>query len=294
MNIWLLVLFNTLVALTYLFVNRKRRQRILALFFLLLPVLGFVMYFIPLHWFRVTQKHNLYDESNVRLNIKQEDFARRPDLVEEINEVAFSEAATVASSQEKRALLMGILRNDLMQNRNLIQSALDDDDTETAHYAASASIEINRRLKSTVQARETAYRQNQQDLNVLRSLIESVDQLLELALLSAREQYFYQNKAIGLYTDLAKLDARQLAETDYLHWSQALMATQSPHEALNIARQGNERLASEATWLNLLQLLHRLRDREAFEQAMQEFLSQKLVVSEKGLNLIRFWQERAV
>jgi hypothetical protein len=98
-SVQIFLLVNTGTAGLYFLLNRHRPQRLLALFFLILPGLGFAFYFIPVFWFNITQHHNLYDESNVRLNLVQEDFAHDPDVAEEINEVSFHEAATVASSQ---------------------------------------------------------------------------------------------------------------------------------------------------------------------------------------------------
>ncbi|MDD2457769.1 MAG: hypothetical protein PHQ83_04620 [Eubacteriales bacterium] len=290
----LILLTNTLAAGLYFVLNLKRPERLLALFFLILPGLGFAIYFIPMFWFRITQHHNLYDESNVRLNLQQEDFTHAPDVAVEINEVSFHEAATVASSQEKRALLMGILRHDLMQSPELLQSALADDDTETAHYAASASLEINRRLKNTVQDYETHHYADPANLEMLRNLLDAMAKLLEYALLTEREHYFYCSKQNDLYQQLEKLGPEFVTESDLISWCEALLAIQRPHEALAKAVSGNQRHPSETTWLNRLKLTYQLRDRDAFEAAMAEFLQARLVVSERGLNLIRFWKERTL
>ncbi|NCC76865.1 MAG: hypothetical protein EOM08_10580 [Clostridia bacterium] len=293
-GVQIFLLVNSLAAGIYLLLNAHRPQRLLALFFLILPGLGFAFYFIPVLWFRFTQHHNLYDESNVRLNLAQEDFAHDPDVAEEINEVSFHEAARVASSQEKRSLLMGILRHDLLQSPDLLQSALDDDDTETAHYAASASLEINRRLKNSVQKQEALHYAEPANLETLRSLLDAVARLLEFSLLTERETYFYRSKQNDLYHQLEQLGSDFVSEIDAISWSEALLAIKRPHDALAKAVAANTRFPSEATWLNRLKLAYQLRDRVAFETALDEFLQTRLVVSEKGLNLIRFWKERSL
>jgi len=73
-----------------------------------------------------------------------------------------------------------------------------------------------------------------------------------------------------------------------------LLAIQRPHEALAKAIAANTHSHSEATWLQRLKILYLLRDRDAFEVALDEFLRTRLVVSENGLNLIRFWKERSL
>lgn len=293
-SVQIFLLVNTGTAGLYFLINRHRPQRLLAVLFLILPGLGFAFYFIPAFLFRITQHHNLYDESNVRLNLVQEDFAHDPDVAEEINEVSFHEAATVASSQEKRSLLMGILRHDLMQSPDLLQSALDDNDTETAHYAASASLEINRRLKNEVQALEARHYAEPANYENLRSLLDGVARLLEFSLLTGRETYFYRSKQQDLYHQLELLGPDSVTETDWISWSEALLAIQQPYEALAKAVAANTRFPSEATWLQRLKILYLLRDRDAFEGALDEFLQTRLVMSEKGLNLIRFWKERSL
>ena len=292
---WLIILLvNTLAAILFMVTGRHKSERIFGLFFIAVPVFGWMFYYGPKWWFQITRRHNLYDASNIKLKISEEEFSQKPNVVEEMNIVSFDEVMQVGQKEEKRALLLNVLKDDLVDNASFIRSAMADSDSETTHYAASATMQINSKLRSAIQALETRQQADPQNPQILVELLAAISEYLGSGVLTQRDSDYYRNKYIRSFNGLAFLDERRLTCEDYLKQADYLYLSREAHKAIQVATTARDRFGTEEAHLKLLELYYKTGNHKQFDLAFTAFKHADLTVSNQGLELIRFWSQRSI
>lgn len=139
-----LLILNTLAALQYLvwwLVFKKdtdnRKQYVMnTVVMLLCPIVG-IMYFLfsylKYRFIKIGQR----DLSDVEFSKKRHMARVKADEERERNIVSVGEAILVSDKEKKRANMLNVLLGDTDESFSAIALALDSDDSEVAHYAAS-------------------------------------------------------------------------------------------------------------------------------------------------------------
>lgn len=292
MAVWIILILNTLISILFILMVKDKRERIFGLFFLFLPIFGFVLYLLPKFVFRLTKRHNLYDASNVKLKISDETFSQRPNVPEEMNIVSFNEIMQVGQKEEKRALLLNVLKDDLVDNASFIRSAMGDSDSETTHYAASATMQIYTKLRSAIQALETQQSLDPENPQIMLHLLSAISDYIHSGVLTSRDSDFYRNKYVRAFNTLKQYDPSLLSCDAYLKQADYQFASFDVHKSIETALEARNRFDQEEAHLKLLELYYKTGNANKFSEAFESFRRSKLTVSNKGLELIRFWNKR--
>ncbi len=292
MPVWILLILNTLCSVLFFFTVKDKQERIFTLFFLILPIFGFIFYFIPKLSFQLTKKHNLYDASNVKLKISEETFSQKPNVPEEMNIVSFDEIMQVGLKEEKRALLLNVLKDDLVDNASFIRSAMGDSDSETTHYAASATMQIYTKLRSAIQALETQQQLDPENPKVMLNLLSAISDYILSGVLTKRDSDFYCNKYFRAFNTLKKFEPGLLTCDAYLKQADFLYSNFEVHKSIETAIEARNHFDVEEAHLKLLELYYKTGNQHQFNEAFETFKRSNLTVSNKGLELIRFWSKR--
>ncbi|MCR4841887.1 MAG: hypothetical protein K5840_01340 [Eubacterium sp.] len=147
----------------------RRRYVMLFVVFLLFPVASECMVFLS--W--ILQKlffRDPVDLSDVVFDKSQKRPMHRGDEERERNLVPLEEALAVTDFRSLRSLMLNILKGDITQSLSHVMMALDSDDSETAHYAASVLSDELNDFRSNVQAVYT----------YIKSEIERLDSLTDV------------------------------------------------------------------------------------------------------------------
>ncbi len=294
MPIWLILIANCLLSILFIVLVKDKKQRVFGLFFLMLPVLGFAFYFIPKIGFQLTQKTNLYDVSNVKLMINDETYSQKPDIQKEMNIVSFNEVMQIGRKEEKRSLLLNVLQDDLVDNAAFIRSALGDSDSETTHYAASATMQIYTKLRSVIQALETSLQMDLNNSTLMLELLTAISNYIQSGVLTQRDHDFYCNKYIRIFHQLNASEPDLLTCEHYLNQADFQFDSHANHESIETALNARNRFDQEEAHLKVLELYYKTGNQRKFNEAFETFKNSKLTVSNKGLELIRFWSKRTV
>jgi hypothetical protein len=244
--------------------------------------------------YQLTQKQNLYDVSNVKLKISEETFSQKPDIQTELNIVSFDEVMQVGRKEEKRALLLNVLKDDLVDNATFIRSAMSDSDSETTHYAASATMQIYTKLRAVIQGLETQVHLEKENTTAMMSLLNAISEYIQSGVLTKRESDFYCNKYIRTFNQLNQIDPDLLTSDSFLKQIDFQFSSFAVHESILTAIEARNRFEQEETHLKLLELYYKTGNQTKFNEAFEIFKQSKLTVSNKGLELIRFWSKRTV
>ena len=294
MEVWILLILNTLFSILFFYLVKDKQQRIFSLFFLVLPFLGIIFYFIPKYLFRLTQKQNLYDISNIKLKISEETFSQKPNISEEMNIVSFNEVMQVGLKKEKRTLLLNILKDNLVNNASFIHTALSDSDSETTHYAASATMQIYTKLRTNIQALETQLQLENENVSYKQELLCAISDYILSGVLTHRESVFYCKKYNRIFNQIREFDPNILSCNDYLRQADFQFKSMDIYESIHTALEARSRFDQEEVHLKLLELYYKTGNQNKFNEAFEVFKQSKLTVSSSGLELIRFWDKRVV
>ena len=121
------------------------------LLFIMLPIGGMLLWFLP-KWMLYVQGKGSYDRESLVKRLEVQHEREMPEIEKELNIVPIEDAMVVSSNQEKRKLLLDQLKRDLFKNYRTVMAAGADSDSESAHYVAAAKMEVYRRNQSTVLA----------------------------------------------------------------------------------------------------------------------------------------------
>lgn len=292
MEVWIILILNTLISVLFFFLVKDKRQRIFTVFFLILPIFGLVFYFIPKFVFQLTKKHNLYDVTNIKLKINEETFSQKPNIPEEMNIVSFNEVMQVGQKEEKRSLLLNVLKDNLIDNAVFIRSAMNDSDSETTHYAASATMQIYTKLRAAIQALETQLQLEPENVTIMQKLLRAISDYILSGVLTDRENNFYCNKYIRTFNKLKEIEPSHLSCDDFLKQSDFQLRNLDVHHSILTAIEARDRFDQEEAHLKLLELYYKTGNQRQFNEAFDVFKKSDLTVSNNGLELIRFWGKR--
>ena len=144
MLIWLLAANFALAVLYAVIKGIHREGAPMAVFFVFLPGIGFLIYFLPGLLWAFLEKAGV-DREAVLTHVSWIDRQpEHPDVREALDVVPVEDAMAVSGNAEKRALLLKQLRKDLKENYKILLAAEQDEDSESAHYVAAAKMEIYR------------------------------------------------------------------------------------------------------------------------------------------------------
>lgn len=293
MELWILLSLNALFSILFFCFVKDKQQRIFSLFFIVLPFFGIVFYYIPKYLFQFTQKQNLYDVSNIKLKINEETFSQKPNIPEEMNIVSFNEVMQVGLKEEKRTLLLNVLKDNLVNNASFIRAAMSDSDSETTHYAASATMQIYTKLRTNIQALETQIQLENENISYKQELLGAISDYILSGVLTHRESVFYCNKYNRIFNQIKELDPRILSVNDYLRQADFQFKSLDTYGSILTAIEARNRFDQEEVHLKLLELYYKTGNQNKFNEAFEVFKQSRLTVSSSGLELIRFWDKRA-
>ena len=154
----LLMLINLVVVVIYLiFEHLRRKEKYASIWMkagmmLLCPVVGPLFLLGSFLLYKLLASQGM-DLSDVVFSKERTDTLQRPDEDVEKNMVALEEALEVSDKKSLRTLMMNVIRGDYKHSLSAIALALNSEDSETAHYAASVLQEVLNDFRTGVHER---------------------------------------------------------------------------------------------------------------------------------------------
>jgi len=200
LHIFLLVLsLNTVISLFYLlwnilwFKGRMEGYLIRTIVMVLCPVVGPVCIFFRWLWFN-TLFHREVDLSDVVFSKERVKAAARADEERERNIAPIEEAIVVTDRRNLRELMLNVVRGDIKDSIASIALALESEDSEISHYAASVLQGALNEFRSKVQKNYQMLQEHVEDDTedvLVDDIIDDMNAILEKEVLTGMEQYHY-------------------------------------------------------------------------------------------------------
>lgn len=198
--------------------------------------------------------------------------------------VAISDVLTFGNYDEKRSNIIDILKRDSSSYIDKLRLALVDEDTETAHYAASAITEYKRKLDLKLQAMSVEFDRNKADMYIIDQYLEVVRSYLHSGVIDSSSLKHYENimlevlyQAIEVHPSYYKelidlqLKRKEYEQSDIL--SERFLTTYH----------------SDESYFSRLKYHYILKDKESFDRVFNDLRRSDISISNKNLQLLRFW-----
>lgn len=283
-------------ALTALYVIAKRVRGEgagLTLFFLFLPGLGFLIYFMTVLVQSFMERAGIDREAVLTHALEIERQPEHPDVREALNVVPVEDAMAVGANAEKRALLLKQLKKDLQANYRILLVAEQDSDSESAHYVAAAKMEVYRLHQARWLECRRDYEKNPDDARNYHTACTVLSEMLASEVLSVREQRAYRRRLCELVQRQIAAAEEEVSAQEYEECLASLVELGRWDEAERLWRQHGDRMQSEAAFREMLKLHYNAGDRQKFEDVLAELCENRQVrLTPSGLEQLRYWMGR--
>lgn len=270
--------------------DNKRTYLLRFLVMVFCPVIGALFFFAAwllyriIFWLQVDLTDVTFSKEQVRTQIKADENRER-------NVIPVEEAVLVNDKRSMRMAMMNIIKGDMMGSLGSIALALNSEDSETAHYAASALSDILNDFRMEVHRMRQAIDEEEPDETEREEeMLDYMDKVLKQRAFTALEQdrfvHIMEDTAEALY----EKDSMKFTGSRYESLCLRLLETgdfeKSEKWCLRQAEQYPEQLSS---FTCRLKLYFTMKNREAFFQTLGELKQSEVVIDSETLEMIRIF-----
>ncbi|WP_432402845.1 hypothetical protein [Wukongibacter sp. M2B1] len=216
-------------------------------------------------------------------------FTDRFNSEKEINIIPLEETLLINDTKMKRQQLIDALKKDASKYIDMLKIALRDEDVETSHYAASAIAEIKKNLDLKLQKFSVEYEKNKFDIKLLKEYVDVLEEYLGSSLLDE----FNRKKTIVTYIRVLEnlIKVQEVKAVYYKKLINALLDTREMERAERYCITFLKEYENEDAYLVNLKYYYLIRDKKSFDTVFKKLLKSPIRLSNRGLNIIRFWLE---
>ena len=231
-------------------------------------------------------ENRYYDEDNLQL-------LQKPDSKSEMDRVSMKEALRLNSYAYRRNMIMQILmEEDPQQYLDVLQQALNNDDTETSHYASTIIMELQRKMQEEISQARFAYEKDPENMEKAKECEKILYRVIMSKLFDEHNRALYIQEYQDVIGDLMEHEA--MNEICYRHILSVLIESKNMTEAMRISLMYMERFPeSEEAVACRMKCLIAARDGEGMHQLMEVLPSLPVTLTQKTLPYVRMFQRRA-
>ena len=207
----------------------------------------------------------------------------------EMNMAPLEESIAVSDNDSLRTLMLNVVRGDIGKSLRSISLALNSEDSETAHYAASVLADELNNFRSTVQRLYVEIKkENEKFFSCVDTLLPYMNDVLEQRVFLDMEQEKFVLQMEEVCELLYQKDKELMASVHY-EWICARLLEIEKFElcekwALRSAEQYPQILSS---YTSRLKLYFTTQNREKFFDVMNALKASEIVIDQETLELIR-------
>lgn len=306
-DFWLMIVFNTVFAVAYLIYGLMRYRAhkddgdemevgapqgvaIKAVAIVLCPVL-MPLFLILGKLFHRLFFHRDVDLADVIFSKERVRTFAYADEEREMNMAPLEESIAVSDNDSLRTLMLNVVRGDIGKSLRSISLALDGDDSETAHYAASVLRDELNNFRTTVQKLYVEIKKdNEKFFSCVDTLLPYMNDVLEQQVFADLEQEKFVLQMEEVCELLYQKDKELMAALHYEWICSRLLEVKSFKLCEKWAlRSAAEHPGMLSAYTSRLKLYFTIQDREHFFEVMKELRASEVVIDQETLELIRIF-----
>ena len=311
-QIFLLVLIiNTVIAVIYFLVGilimvpvrgRKKKEEterlrdnrrtylIRFIVMLLCPVFGIVFFFVSHLLFltifrrKVDLEDVVFSKERVRTQLKADEDRER-------NLVPIEEAIVINDNKSLREVMLNTVKGDIKDFLSAISMALDTEDSESAHYAASIlSFELDEFRLEVERLYEQIKEEEPGETGAERKLLDYMNVILKQKVFTDLEQKRYVRMMADVAETFFEKNPLEITQEQYENVCLRLMEIREYEKSekwcLRLSEQYPDQLSSYTCKLKLYFVI---KNREAFFQTLNGLKASDVVIDNETLELVRIF-----
>ncbi len=311
-QIFLLVLIiNTVIAVIYFLVGilimvpvrgRKKKEEterlrdnrrtylIRFIVMLLCPVFGIVFFFVSHLLFltifrrKVDLEDVVFSKERVRTQLKADEDRER-------NLVPIEEAIVINDNKSLREVMLNTVKGDIKDFLSAISMALDTEDSESAHYAASIlSFELDEFRLEVERLYEQIKEEEPGETGAERKLLDYMNVILKQKVFTDLEQKRYVRMMADVAETFFEKNPLEITQEQYENVCLRLMEIREYEKSekwcLRLSEQYPDQLSSYTCKLKLYFVI---KNREAFFQTLDGLKASDVVIDNETLELVRIF-----
>lgn len=300
MNEWNLVLFiliiNTLIALLYPIIMihkvNKYRRILTTIFLLFCPVIG--IGYLILSWLTYQvffKKHqNSLNLEELSFSKKKMDIISAPKLNEEGDKVPLEEALIVQDKFTKRETMLKLLKSEYDQSLYFLANAVENEDGEVSHYAASAVTERISEFKKQEKNLSIAIDKGYDLPNTSLSYINGVYEFLQYKILSEPEQIAYSKKLIERIKAMEEYYPEEVSGKFY-QWAVKIELSMGNYDGARkwVIKALEQCPKDIRAYKAGLEYYHKTESFSEFSQLLDQLKMSDIILDNQLLEMIRFY-----
>ena len=288
-----IIIINTVIAIIYMFIMwfAKRQPHVFlrGVTMLLCPVVGICCYFFCFLFEMLFPKGNV-DYDNLSMDKRKKEFLETVDREHEMEVLPLEEVLTVSVAKDRRRAMLNMLKMDISEKLSLVRKAVENDDSETSHYAAAALTDVFNQFNLQLNDIQVKYDSDRSDKKTNVEFLDIVLRILNSGGLLGVEETKYYYMYINLVLNLETYHPEAITETYYAMMVNALEKVGKIQEAEKWAKKSLECQPDvEQSYLNVMYIKYILGKEEDFEEVLKKLTGSNIALSQKGLDIVRFW-----
>jgi len=272
--------------------NNKRSKYIINFFVMILcPIVG-ILYFATGYLIFRFIFHKQVDLSDVIFSKERKKSTIKEDIESKLNIVSLEDAIAISDKQSLRNLMLNIIKGDVHNSLTVISLALNSEDSETSHYAASVLRDELNDFRENVQKMFLEIQKEDSDqIKYCLILLKYMNGVLlqNVFIQMEQEQFVEQMAEVG---DLIYRKDRESMTIVLFEWiCLRLLEVRKFELAEEWCIRSMETFPEElSSYTCRLKLLFNMNEKEKFFQAINELKSSNIVIDSQTLELIRTFQ----
>jgi len=258
-------------------------------FMILAPLIG------PLFFILSWLIHKIFFKKEV--NLRELSFRKdllhsilHPDEEQERNMVPVGEALMISDTQDKRRVMLNVLKGEYEKSLAVISGALENRDTEISHYAASIITEVKSNFKVTVQRMQERLKEYPEDIEQKVMLIAYIHGFLEKKVLSDIEALTYIHIYLELMEEVFKDKPEAVNGLMYRQIICHLLEAGQREDADKWAVRAMQNASGELdTYKGVLKYYYETGNREIFFGVLNRLRESDIVIDRETLDMVRFF-----
>jgi hypothetical protein len=211
------------------------------------------------------------------------------DVSAETNIAPLEETLLVADYGKRREIILNLLKEDISSHVNYINLALYNEDSETAHYAASGILHKKRKLDTSLSIMSSLYHNDTADLTVAYTYADLLQQYLTTVHLDPVNKLYYTYENVRVLEKIIS-KSRELKIGPLTRLIDLLLEIEDFSRTSVLCQELWDKFPdSEEKFLTLLKSYFIMKDKKNFEQVFRQFRDSDLYFSSETMHVIRLW-----
>jgi tetratricopeptide (TPR) repeat protein len=257
---------------------------------LIFPVGGILIYWIMnIYYARANEEEPIEDLSNYEKEAPLFELIEPLNVSAETDVASLEETLLIADFGKRREVILNLLKEDASEHVNYIDLALHNEDSETAHYAASGILHTKRKLDSSLSIFSELYQNDPSDMTVAYTYADLLRQYLTTVRMDPADKLVYTYENIHVLEKIVKKKSSR-SISQLIRLIDLLLEIEDFNRTNFYCNELWEKYPdSEEKFLTMLKSYFMMKDKQHFELVFKRFRDSDIYFSSETMNVIRLW-----